>query len=307
MIARFMLVSDDNYVNNLGVCTYSIMHNNCPNVDKLVIYVMNCGISEENKAKLVKQAERFDNAEMFFYDINAFLDSVMPKVKTHWNRSIYGRLFLKELAEQYPDIDRIVYLDCDIIVDQPLTELFEMDMKGKCLAGVRDCDEIPRKKELKMSEDDIYINSGTLVIDVKRWVELDAGNRIIDYINSYSNKFNYPDQDAINIVLCGEITTLPLEYNMMWMICDRDIPKIKKELDTEYTAEEIHYALHNAKIIHFARHDMWSMYGNTSIPTRAFKKYKKLSDWKHCRRKFHSIKEFIIWSGVVVKRKLYRD
>lgn len=304
MTANFLFVSNDKYVKNLGVCTYSLMHNMCPNVQKVVMYIMDCGITEENKAALIRQTERFDNAEIIFYNINSLLDAVAPKFKTNWNRAIYGRLLLNKILDKYDGIDRIIYLDSDIIVKAPITELFEMDMEGKCIAAVKDGDEVLRKRALNMEEDSLYINSGVMVIDTARWVEIDAGRRIIEYINSFSEELRYPDQDAINYVLNNEILYIPLEYNFFWMIGDKDIPKMIKNLDLTYTADEIHYALHNAKIIHFAGHDMWSIYGSTDIPVKAFKKYKNLSDWKKCRRKFHSVREVILWSIIVVKRKI---
>lgn len=307
MIANFLFVSDDKYVKNLGVCTYSVMHNTCPNADKVVMYVMDCGITEENKSRLTRQTERFDNAEIIFYDINLLLDFVVPKVETKWNRAIYGRLFLNEILDKYDGIDRIIYLDSDIIVNDSITELFEMDMQGKCIAAVIDGDEAPRKKALHMKESQSYVNSGVLVIDAKRWVELNAGQRIIEYINSVSKELQYPDQDAINYILCDEIMIIPLKYNFFWMICDRDVFKMVKSLELTYSTDEIYYALHNAKIIHFAGHDMWSMYGPSPIAIRAFIKYKKLSDWKECRRKFGGAREFLLWFSIFIKRKIYRD
>lgn len=307
MIANFLFVSDDKYVKNLGVCTYSVMHNTCPNVDKVAMYVMDCGITEENKAKLIRQTERFDNAEIIFYDINSLLDAVISKFETKWNRAIYGRLFLNEILNKYNGIDRIIYLDSDIIVNSPIVELFEMDMEGKCVAAVIDGDEALRKRELHMKEKQSYVNSGVLVIDTKRWVEINAGQRIIEYINSFTDELKYPDQDAINYVLFDEIMPIPLKYNFFWMICDRDVFKMVKSLELTYSTDEIYYALHNAKIIHFAGHDMWSMYGPTAVPIRAFKKYKNLSDWKECRRKFSNVREFMLWLCIFIKRKIYRD
>ena len=62
MTADFLLVSDNNYVKNLGICTYSVMHNMCGEVDKVRLFVMDCGITEANKKRLEDQTKRFDNA-----------------------------------------------------------------------------------------------------------------------------------------------------------------------------------------------------------------------------------------------------
>ena len=308
MTADFLLVSDDKYVKNLGICTYSVMHNMCPEVDKVRIFVMDCGITEQNRERLRHQAARFDNAEMIFFDIDKKLDAVMPKVKTRWHRAIYGRLFLNELPDVYGDIDRLVYLDCDLLMDRPVTELFTIDLGGKCLAAVTDADNSPRKQVLGIAPECDYINSGVLVIDTARWIELDASRRIIDYINSFPEALLYPDQDAINYVLGHEIVILPPEYNMMWMVCKRDIPKMISRIpDFYYTAEEVEHALFHPCIVHFAGHNMWSFDGITPIAAGVFKKYRRLCDWRNEKRSFGSPSVFFKWCAMSVKRAIYGD
>ena len=308
MTADFLFVSDNNYVRNLGICTCSVMHNMCGEAEKVRLFVMDCGITEENRQRLIKQAERFGNAEMIFYDIDKKLDAVMPKVKTRWHRAIYGRLFLNELPALYPDMDRLVYLDCDLLMDAPVTELFTMDLQGKCLAAVTDADNSPRKQALGIDPECAYINSGVLAIDTSRWTELDASRRIIEYINGFPEALLYPDQDAINFVLGHEIVILPPEYNMMWMICERDIPKMIDRIpDFYYTADQLEYALYHPRVVHFAGHDMWSFDGITPVAAGVFKKYRAMSDWKDCGRRFRSPGEFFRWCAFSCVRLIHGD
>ena len=308
MTADFLLVSDDKYVRNLGICTCSVMHNMCPVADKVRLFVMDCGITEENRQKLRAQAARFQNAEIIFYDIDEKLNAVVPKVKPRWHRAIYGRLFLNELPALYEGMDRLVYLDCDLLMDAPVTELFTMDLQGKCLAAVGDADNSPRKKALGIPEQYPYINSGVLAIDTARWIELDASRRIIEYINSFPEALLYPDQDAINYVLRDEIILLPPEYNMMWMICERDIPKMTECIpNLDYTAEQLKYALYHPRVVHFAGHDMWSFDGVTPVASGVFKKYRKLCDWRHEKRKFKSAGELFKFCLIFMKRTVFGD
>ena len=106
MTANFLFVSDDKYVKNLGICTCSVIENMCDVVEKLRLFVMDCGINGENKARLQKQALKYDNVELVFYNINEKLHEVAPRVKTKWHPAIYGRLFLVDVLDQYDDIDR---------------------------------------------------------------------------------------------------------------------------------------------------------------------------------------------------------
>ncbi|MBQ4396658.1 MAG: glycosyltransferase family 8 protein [Clostridia bacterium] len=308
MTTNFILVSDDNYTKNLGICTYSVLHNMCPAVEHVRIFIMDCGITEENKAKLRRQAARFDNAEMIFFPISAMLDEVTPKEDARWHRAIYGRLFFPRLMEQYPDIDRLLYLDCDVIVDGSLTELFEMNMDGKVIAGVADSSDRERKAALDIPPESPYINSGVLVIDTARWNALDVSQRTIDYINRIPEELLLPDQDAINYILQGQIKVLPPDYNLMWMLTDRDIPKLLRNIPhLAYTEEEVRHALHHGKIYHYAAHDMWSFDGITPIHARRFIKYHNLSDWRGEKRKFQNLRHFFTWLIFTFKRMATGD
>ena len=101
MTADFLFVSNDKYVKYLGISTYSVMFNMCPAVEHVRLFVMDCGITEENKTRLTNQAARFDNAEIIFLSIERKLKEIDPKVPNNWNRAIYGRLFLTELWKLY--------------------------------------------------------------------------------------------------------------------------------------------------------------------------------------------------------------
>ena len=200
MTVDFLLVSNDNYVKYLGICTYSVMYNMCPVAEKVRIFVMDCGITEKNREKLLRQAAKFRNAELLFFDITGELNRIAPKIPTNWNRAIYGRLFLDAAVREY-GVKRLVYLDCDLLMNRPVTELFTLPLDGKCLAGVADGEGLRRMKALGIDLRHTYINSGVLVIDTQRWTELDASARIVEFINGFQDRLVYPDQDAINYVM----------------------------------------------------------------------------------------------------------
>ena len=304
MTADFLFVSNDRYVKYLGICTYSVMHNMCPAVEHVRLFVMDCGITGENKARLAHQAARFDNAEIIFYNIERKLDEIVPKIPNNWNPAIYGRLFLTEILKLY-DISRLVYFDCDLLMDRPVTELFTMQLDGRCIAGVSDGESTLRKKALGIDSRYPYINSGVLVIDTARWVEMDASTKVIDYINSFPDKLVYPDQDAINYIMRDEIKLLDPKYNMLLMLCERDIPIILHQSENYiYNEEQTVRALYHGNIYHFAGHDMWSFYSITPAHAIIFKKYRRLCDWRNEKRKFGGLRNFALWSLVSLKRLL---
>ncbi len=308
MTADFLLVSDNNYVKNLGICTYSIMHNMCGEAEKVRLFIMDCGIDAENRKRLEAQTAKFCNAEIHFCGISRRVADIASGMNSPWHRSIYGRLFAADILKICPDVSRVIYMDCDTLMDKPVTELFNMDMQGKCLAAVADADEDHRKDALGMPVESVYINSGVLVIDLPALIARNAVNRIIEYIRTYREALQYPDQDAISAVMWDDILIIPLTYNMMWMICDSDIPKLVRNIShLPYTAEEVKFALHNMKICHYSGHDMWTFYGITPIQARIFEKYRRLCDWHDEKRSFETPVKFVLWCLKSVKRFFLGD
>lgn len=306
MTADFLFVSNDKYVKYLGISSYSVLHNMCPAVEKVRIFVMDCGITEENRQRLLRQTARFDNAEMIFFDIDKKLDAVTPKEKSRWHRAIYGRLFLPEIVKLYKDIDRMIYLDCDLLMDRPVTELFTMPLDGKCLAGVSDSETVNRRNVLGITDPaGIYINSGVLVIDTARWVELDASRRIIEYINSFPEELLFPDQDAINYILQGEIVLIDIRYNMLSMVTYEDAWKMAHyAFGYAYTEMETYRALYQGSIYHFAGHDMFAVTEMGPMHRMKFMKYYKLCDWNKEPLNVGGFKKRLNWFAVSVKRLL---
>ena len=304
MTADFLLVANDRYVKYLGICTYSIMYNMCSEVDCVRIFVMDCGITAENLKRLKQQAARFDNADIYFFNIEQKLKDIVPKIPNNWNRAIYGRLYLTEVLREY-DIKRLIYLDCDLLMNRPVTELFTLPLEGKCIAGISDGESLQRKNALEIDPCKPYINSGVMVIDTQRWVALNASEKIIDQINSFPQKLIYPDQDAINFIMRDEIKLLEPRYNMLWMICERDIPKMfSYSEDYIYNEEQIRLALYHGSIYHDAGHDMWVISKMTPVHAIIFRKYHKLCEWKNEKVRFGSIKDIALWLMVSFKRLL---
>ena len=125
------------------------------------------------------------------------------------------RLLLPEILKE---VDKCIYLDSDLIVEGDISELYRIEMDGKCIAGVKAGLELAtdqfkkeRLNELKIPSLDDYINAGVLVFDLKniRAMNLNQKLKAAGY-----NGYRYNDQDAINAVMYSEIKHLPLKYNM---------------------------------------------------------------------------------------------
>lgn len=109
----------------------------------------------------------------------------------------------------FKNIDKIIYLDCDLIVLDDIAELWEYE--PKYIAGVKDglFKRQARKNRLKHA----YINSGVMILNLKNLRKLNYLERIENTQNGCYN-LSLLDQDIINIAFENEIEHLPAKWNV---------------------------------------------------------------------------------------------
>jgi len=144
------------------------------------------------------------------YDIDASVFKKLP-TQVHFPPAIYYRYILPLVLD---DVAHVLYLDADIVALKSLQSLQRMDMGGNIAAVVPDLEWMNRKRnkilDLKNHQ---YFNSGVLWIDVNRWNDFDVLEKSIDLLQKQPEKLRYPDQDALNIILTGNIVYLGRLYN----------------------------------------------------------------------------------------------
>ncbi len=130
-------------------------------------------------------------------------------------RMAYARLLLGECL---PDLDKIVYLDSDILVLADPTKLRDLPMHGKIALAVPDallhrlsddCPWLPFEVASKFP----YFNSGVLVLDLKRWRETGAMARAMAAIAEKPSECRFWDQTALNYILRDEVGYISTDWN----------------------------------------------------------------------------------------------
>jgi lipopolysaccharide biosynthesis glycosyltransferase len=129
--------------------------------------------------------------------------------------------------------EKIIYLDADIRVAGDLSRLFDLDLGIFAFAarpGLTTAhDIIPgswRDKYLRTLEWDIadpYASSGVLVINPERWLGLDFGRRVINFLQNNLEKCLLPDESALNLLIRGEFLPISPVWNMLtttWLQTD---------------------------------------------------------------------------------------
>lgn len=137
-------------------------------------------------------------------------------VSDRYPTEMYYRLFAAHYLPQ--QLDRILYLDPDLVVLNSLRKLYGIDFDGNLFAAASHIESRAfqdfNRLRLNMPEQTSYINSGVMMMNLKL-LRGEPTQKIIDYINEHKNALLLPDQDVLNALYAGRIIELdPMIYNL---------------------------------------------------------------------------------------------
>ena len=176
-----------------------------------------------------------------------------------------------------PDLDKVIYLDCDLIVNSDLKDLWNFDVNGVAVAMAPDhlYKDATTLERLKMTNGE-YLNSGVIVMNLEYWRKHDVQNRVLTFIEENGMNLIYFDQDALNVTLQNERRKLPLKYDCTPYHLLRNLDNFPSEIH-----EEIRKARITPTIFHYMGPTKpWSL-GSYVPGKELFKKYQRLSGWRH--------------------------
>ncbi len=199
------LACDDNYSKYAGVTIASVLVNS-DMCDDLTFYILDEGISEENRNKLLSLT-KIKQCSINFVKVNNEMFSDYFNIKTHDYVSIPAFYRLK-LSTLLPKLGRVIYFDCDVIVNTTLQELFNIEMGNFIVAGVRDIN----KKVLRKNPE--YINSGVVLIDLDNMRKFGIEDEFLDWTKNHFQSIKMGDREIINEVLKGRIKVIDDEWNV---------------------------------------------------------------------------------------------
>lgn len=209
---------DNNFARQTGISLLSLLESNNTEPD-INIHIAGNFLSEENKAKLKNCTARYGR-NITFYETAEIVNLLKQKITTGFSLPItaYVRLFITEILPS--SLKRVIYLDGDTLIMDSLHELWEMKFDDNKIVGAvqERTGKVHHDKTiyryLNLSESDIYINSGVLVLDMEAMREIDVTDKYKAFMELYKYIFLYNDQDVINGVLKGMIQRIDPKYNV---------------------------------------------------------------------------------------------
>ena len=248
------LACDDNYSKYAGVVIASTLAN-ANSDDDLVFYILDGGISETRKSEILS-LKSIKSCDINFINIDAFLFEDYKNVKSHKYITLatYYRLKLPSLL---PDVSRVIYLDCDMVVTTSLSELFNKKLEEKPLAGVSDI----KKKRVKINP--TYVNAGMLIMDLDNMRKQNIEEKFLEWTKKHIDTIKTGDQEIINEVCKGNILVVEDEWNVQ---------------SSNFTNRSSY--TNNPKIVHFtATLKPWH-YASFSYHRNLYFKYLQMTPWK---------------------------
>lgn len=168
---------------------------------------------------------------------------------TRYPTEIYYRIFAARYLPQ--TLDRILYLDPDIIVNGSVKELYSMSMDSYYFAAASHIGGFMQKINeirLDMEEESPYINSGVMLMNLERLRNEQNFDDVFTFIEKRKNFLILPDQDIISSLYGSKICALDsFRYNMTEKLY-RTHSLFEKDLNLEWVRKNsiiIHYCGRN--------------------------------------------------------------
>lgn len=207
---HILVTLDRNYLKVLSVMLYSLSQSDPEGV--YTVYVVNNTLTEEDFASLSALLLR---TELVNVQVPEDLLQNAP-VSDRYPTEMYYRLFAARYLPQ--QLERILYLDPDLVVLHSLRSLYQIDFDGKLFAAAshiesRTFRELNRRR-LHLSEHAKYLNSGVMMMNLAL-LRKESPQTILDYIQSHKATLLLPDQDVLNALYADRTVPLdPLVYNL---------------------------------------------------------------------------------------------
>ncbi len=211
--------SDDNYAPFLSVAIESIKKNSS---DKYLynIIVLSEELSNSSKELLLRQEK--ENLKINFVNLSDKIKEhkveLEKTLRDYYTVSIFYRMFI---ANAFPEYDKAVYIDADIVLLDDIAKLYEVDLGDNLVGAVSDRVVLSSDIFIRYTEEVVgtkkgdYFNSGVLVMNLKGFRNQQIEEKFIKTLKKYNFLTVAPDQDYLNFFCLGKVKYLSDDWNFM--------------------------------------------------------------------------------------------
>jgi len=173
-----------NIYDRLIPCINSVRKNG--NIDEVIVLAEDDAIAKPITCRVINVSKQ------------TFFGFGNPNAAKRWTWMALMKCALSKVL----DLDKVLFLDCDTIVEHDISELWDLDMDGYYYAGV--------KQPGHSTVDFTYINTGVLMCNLKKLRD-GKEDELIKMLNT--KEYGFPDQDVINERCQGHILPIAGRFN----------------------------------------------------------------------------------------------
>lgn len=211
---------DDAYAPFLAVALHSAIENSSAQ-NRYKAIILHQDVSLENRRRIESLAK--EHFQIEFVPMRSGLESITDRMGNrlrcdYFTLTIYFRLFIPAMFPQY---DKAIYIDSDVVVNGDLAELYHMDLGSNYIAAcpdfsIKDAPPLVRYTvEAVGMEEGTYINSGVLLMNLKALREKEFEKQFLQLLNTWHFDCIAPDQDYLNAMCRGRILYLDEAWDAM--------------------------------------------------------------------------------------------
>lgn len=239
---NLLFAVDQGYRKHLLHCVNSIVR--FPVEEGYDIYILFSDWSAENRCDFMKEVGERARVHFVYVDQKNFQDFPVSKRYPH---IIYYRIFAAKFLPE--NVDRVLYLDTDVIVIRSLEGLYQTDFEGNLFCActhVRSFLNKMNQLRLGTEEEYSYINSGMLLMNLDKLREVLNFQEVREYVEKRRPRLTLPDQDIITALYGDRIKLLDsMRYNLSdRMILVNNSTPGREKIDLEWVKKHgviIHY------------------------------------------------------------------
>jgi lipopolysaccharide biosynthesis glycosyltransferase len=222
---KVVFASNQNYFEYLITAAHSVIRNST-NPKKIQIYVIDCGLTKKQKKELLKKNYKIININYKKY--------MKLKQISYLGYSTYCRI---EIPNIFPK-EKILYLDCDVLILGDIEKVFNIDLRNKTIAAVKDYD-------LSLLNKGRIFNAGVMLINCKQWNKREYTKKFFKWHSQNYEKILLADQCVLNGILENDWKELPLEWNRQRILLEYPCKMFRLSKEDYLSLKE------KPKIIHF--------------------------------------------------------
>lgn len=281
---NIVCATDDNFIQHCSIMLVSLL---CHNKD-VDIYIMTEGLTEENTHILQEETESKGGRVHFCYVDSSIIEKLpLSNLEglSHISKATYYRLLIADILPD--DVEKVLYLDCDIVINDSLEEFWNIDMANKAIAAVPQVGFGYECERLGYPIEDGYFNAGVTLMNLSYCRAHDITKEFLDYVEKNYDKLRYNDQDVLNGVLHDRCIHVLPQWNMTSACYVNELnkrgDKRNGKVINDYSSEKenIKYRRMNPCVVHFVSrpkpwqdncvHPLYHLYYDYALQTIHFK------------------------------------